>query len=192
MTVYIIYVFIGVSLYHLRFGVVSVYIIYVWNSVSLYRLRLNWCQFALSTFGLVVFNIIYCLYWCLSISFTLGVMSVYFIYVWISVSLYCLRLHWCQLIPSTSGLGSINIIYAWTGVSLHHVRLHWYQFVTSTFGWCQTISVTFCIGHMLHINREIIVLTHFPAMSKIVALLVQLVFVIVHLLTQHNLKLHSD
>jgi hypothetical protein len=48
----------------------------------------------------------------------------------------------------------------------------------------------FWIGHMLHINREIIVLTHLPAMSKIVALLVQLVFVNVHLLTQHNLQLY--
>ena len=52
----------GVSLYHLRVGVVSVYIIYVWNSVSLYRLHLEWCQF-----------ISYMFFLCQSISSTFGI-----------------------------------------------------------------------------------------------------------------------
>jgi hypothetical protein len=127
---------------------------------------------------------------------------VYFIYVWTGVTFYCLRLHWCQLIPSTYGLVSVYTFYVYSGislhrrhlvdVSLHRLRLIWFLFKTSKFALVSNDIGYFCIGHMLHINHEIIVLTYFSAMSKIVALLVQLVFVIVHLLTQHNLKLHSD
>ena len=128
--------------------------------------------------------------------------SVYIVYVWIGVSLHHLRLDWCQLIPSTYGLVSVYTFYAYSGislhrrhlvdVSLHRLRLIWFLFKTSKFALVSNDIGYFCIGHMLHINHEIIVLTYFSAMSKIVALLVQLVFVIVHLLTQHNLKLHSD
>ena len=160
---------------------VYVYFIYVWTGVTLYCLRLHWCQFVSSTFGVV---------------------SVYIIYVWTGVTLYCLCLYWHQLIPSTYGLVSVYTFYAYSGislhrrhlvdVSLHRLRLIWFLFKMSKFGLVSNDIGYFCIGHMLHINREIIVLTYFSAMSKLVALLVQLVFVIVHLLTQHNLKVHSD
>jgi hypothetical protein len=65
-----------------------------------------------STFGLVSIYIIYCFYWCQSIS------SMF----WGGVSLYHLCLDLCQFISSTLGL-----------VCLYHLRLNWCQFISSTF-----------------------------------------------------------
>jgi len=94
VTVYIIYVFIGISLYHLRFGVVSVYIIYLVSVCIVFI----WI-------GGILYNLLFVL------------VSVYIIYAWGDVSLFHLRLDWCQFILSTLTLVSVCIIYVLIGVS---------------------------------------------------------------------------
>ena len=52
----IVYIWSGVSLYNLCF---LVYVYFIYIGVSLYHLRLDWCQSISSTFGYVSVYIVY-------------------------------------------------------------------------------------------------------------------------------------